>query len=153
MVAAVVPTHINAHLVLRALDALNPHLNVRRCLIIRVQRTLMRRDLSWRILASLACKYAGGANSMNLEKSNKKYWIFYYESLVYVCMSVCVVCVELSLNRVIFFFIIVVDHLDISSVNLSNVMDWWRRRNRDNGLDWVCCGLWAIVVFFLSTIM
>lgn len=65
------------------------------------------------------------------------------------------VCVELSLNRVIFFIIVVV-HLDISSVNLSNVMDWWWRWNRDNGLNWGCFGLmrmWAIVVFFLSTIM
>ena len=65
------------------------------------------------------------------------------------CMYVCVVCVELSLNWVIFFIgfivvrlvvvadnvslwvivtdnvgiVVVVVHLDISSVNLSNVMD------------------------------
>lgn len=57
----------NARLAPLVLDALNQHLNARRCLIILGRRILMPRGLLWQILASLEC------NGM---ESNKKVLIF-----------------------------------------------------------------------------
>ena len=73
---AAVPTHTNVRLVPRALDAPNPHLNVRRCRIIRVLKISMLPGQLWRILASLECKYP--------IKNTVFYFLFVFNVYVYI---------------------------------------------------------------------